>query len=144
MPDILHDFPISAPVSRVFEAVSTPGGLDRWWTLTSTGEPRQDQVFRLGFGPEFDWRARVSRCEADRCFELEITEAGPDWVGTRVSFDLQPAENGGTQVRFAHRGWPTESDHYRTSSFCWAMYLRLLGRSLELGEVVPYEDRLRA
>jgi hypothetical protein len=47
-------------------------------------------------------------------------------------------------VRFAHRGWPDESDHYRTSSFCWAMYLRLLSRALEFGEFVPYDDRLRA
>jgi uncharacterized protein YndB with AHSA1/START domain len=143
MSDILHDFPISAPVSQVFDAVSTPSGLDRWWTLTSAGEARADSVFRLGFGPEYDWRAQVSRCEKDRAFELEITSASPDWVGTRVSFDLQPTESG-TQVRFAHRGWPDESDHYRTSSFCWAMYLRLLSRALEFGEFVPYDDRLRA
>jgi hypothetical protein len=70
--------------------------------------------------------------------------AEPPPPGTRVSFDLQPTENDGTQVRFAHRGWPSESDHYRTSSFCWAMYLRLLGRAVEFGEVVPYDDRLRA
>ena len=144
MPDILHDFPIAAPVSRVFEAVSTPAGLDRWWTLTSAGDPRPDGTFQLGFGPDHAWRARVSRCETDRCFELVLTDASPDWVGTRVSFDLQPAASGGTQVRFAHRGWPNESEHYRISSFCWAMYLRLLGRSVEIGEVVPYDDRLRA
>jgi hypothetical protein len=34
------------------------------------------------------------------------------------------------------------SAHYRTSSFCWAMYLRLLKRYVEHGEVVPYEKRL--
>jgi uncharacterized protein YndB with AHSA1/START domain len=141
MPDILHDFPIAAPVSRVFEAVSTPDGLDRWWTLTSA---RNNDAFELGFGPEYDWKARVTRCETDRCFELEITDATPDWTGTRVSFDLQPADTGGTQVRFAHRGWPSETEHYRISSYCWAMYLRLLSRSVEFGEVVPYDDRLRA
>jgi len=26
MPDILHDFPISAPISKAFAAVSTPAG----------------------------------------------------------------------------------------------------------------------
>ena len=34
--------------------------------------------------------------------------------------------------------------HYRTSAFCWAMYLRLLKKYVETGEVVPYERRLEA
>lgn len=143
MPDILHDFPIFAPVSQVFAAVSTPAGLDQWWTLTSSGAARKDNTFELSFGPEFDWRARVSRCETDKCFELEMTDASADWMGTRVSFDLEPMD-GGTHVHFAHRGWPGESQHYRTSSYCWAMYLRLLGRAVERGEVVPYDARLSA
>ena len=143
MADILHDFPIFAPISKVFAAVSTPAGLDQWWTLTSSGEPRANNTFELDFGPGYDWRARVNRCESDRCFELELTDASPDWVGTRVSFDLEPMD-GGTHVHFAHRGWPSESQHYRTSSYCWAMYLRLLGRAVERGEVVPYDARLQA
>jgi hypothetical protein len=28
------------------------------------------------------------------------------------------------------------------SSYCWAMYLRLLRRNVEAGEVVPYAQRL--
>ena len=39
VPDILHDFPIKAPLDRVFQAVSTPEGLDRWWTKRSEGKP---------------------------------------------------------------------------------------------------------
>ncbi len=47
-----------------------------------------------------------------------------------------------TQVRFEHTGWPVANDHYRISNYCWAMYLRLLKRYVEAGEVVPYEKRL--
>lgn len=32
MPDIVLDFPIRAARERVFQAVSNPDGLDRWWT----------------------------------------------------------------------------------------------------------------
>ena len=32
MPDIHHDFPIGADPRRVFEALSSPAGLDQWWT----------------------------------------------------------------------------------------------------------------
>lgn len=45
-------------------------------------------------------------------------------------------------MQFWHRGWLEANVHYRTSSFCWAMYLRLLKRWVEAGEVVPYERRL--
>jgi len=33
---------------------------------------------------------------------------------------------------------------FGTSCYCWAMYLRLLARHVERGEVVPYEARLDA
>jgi hypothetical protein len=51
---------------------------------------------------------------------------------------------GVTEVHFHHRGWPLANEHYKTSSYCWAMYLRLLKRHVERGELVPYEDRLNA
>ncbi len=143
MPDIRHDFPINAPVRRVFEAVATPAGLDAWWTKRSAGVPSEGTEYELWFGPEHDWRGRVTRCVEASEFELEIVSADEDWTGTRVGFRLAPAD-GHTQVRFYHEGWPDGNEHYRISCFCWAMYLRILKRHLEYGESVPYEDRLDA
>ncbi len=141
MPDIVHDFPIKASVSRVFRAVSTPAELDLWWTARSAGEPRLGAPYELWFGPEHDWRARVTRYKCDADFELELTRADTEWVGTLVGFDLT-AKGGATQVRFHHLGWPAATEHYRGSCYCWAMYLRVLRRYLEHGESVPYERRL--
>lgn len=143
MPDIRHDFPIGVPVERVFEAVSTPEGLDAWWTQRSAGVPSEGVEYELYFGPEHDWRAVVTRCKAPAEFELQIVRADEDWTGTRVGFRLTPSD-GVTQVRFYHEGWPDGNEHYRISCFCWAMYLRILRRFLEHGEVVSYEDRLDA
>ncbi|HMY76632.1 MAG TPA: SRPBCC domain-containing protein, partial [Blastocatellia bacterium] len=70
-----------------------------------------------------------------------ITVAMDDWMNARVGFRLEERD-GATQVRFHHTGWPEASEHYRISSFCWAMYLRLLKRYVEFGEVVPYDQRL--
>ena len=141
MPDILHDFPIQCSPAEVFRGVATPAGIDSWWTIRSKGAPTLGATYELWFGPEYDWRAQVVQCVADRSFELEMTHAMPDWMGTRVRFDLTPTPTG-TQLRFAHTGWPEVNEHYRISSFCWAMYLRLLRRNLEFGETVPYEKRL--
>src|SRR5437868_2209353 len=141
MPDILHDFPVNAAPSRVFGAFTTSAGLDAWWTLHSTGEPKLGNEYRLDFGPGYEWRARVTRCVPGREFELEFTSALEDWVGSRVGALLEGTTDG-TQVRFYHSGWPAASEHFRISSYCWAMYLRVMKRHLEYGEVVPYEDRL--
>jgi uncharacterized protein YndB with AHSA1/START domain len=146
MADILHDFPIKAPPQDVFLAVATPAGLSAWWTLRASGQPEKAALYELYFGPRHDWRAAVSQCVPGREFELELTLADEDWLGTRVGFRLDGASAaaGITQVRFHHLGWPRVNDHYRTSCFCWAMYLRLLRRYVEEGEIVPYDRRLDA
>jgi len=141
MPDIFHDFPIKAPIDRVFRAVSTPEGLDTWWTKRSAGTAQEGTEYELWFAPEYDWRAKVTRCVPDSEFEVEMTTADSDWTGSKVGFRLEPRDTF-TWVRFHHTGWPTPNEHYRISNNCWAMYLRILRRSLEHGESVPYEDRL--
>lgn len=143
MPDILQDFPIKAGAGEVFEAISTPDGLNRWWTETCSGRAEVGARFDLGFGPGYQWTAMVSQCRPAALFELTITRADADWEGTKVGFELSPT-TGSTRVRFYHHGWPKENDHYRVSSHCWALYLRLLRRYLERGETVPYADRLDA
>jgi uncharacterized protein YndB with AHSA1/START domain len=143
MADILHDLPIQAPIERVFDAVSTPAGLDAWWTARSKGVPRKDEEYVLWFGPEYDWRARVTRCTRATEFELEVTRADGDWLGTRVGFRMQPRD-GATWLQFSHVGWKTPNEHYRISCNCWALYLRVMRRFLENGETVPYENRLSA
>jgi len=141
MADIVHDFPINVPAAAVFDAVSTPAGLDRWWTKIAAGEPKPGAAYELGFGPGYDWLAAVTKCVPESAFELRMTRADSDWTGTHVGFELTPGP-GSTQVRFYHRGWPHANEHYRISNFCWAMYLRILKRALEHGESVPYEARL--
>ena len=141
MPDIVHDLPIKAPLDRVFQAVSTPQGLDCWWTERSAGRPVVGAEFELWFAPDYDWRAEVTRCVPGSEFELRMVRADGDWIDTRVGFRLEDRE-GTIWVRFYHTGWPSPNEHYRISCNCWALYLRILRRYLEHGETVPYERRL--
>ena len=140
MADIFHDFKVQASPSRVFAAISSPSGLDQWWTKTSAGRPRLGAEYDLGFGPGYGWRAKVTRCEPDAEFELELVDAHEDWLGTRVGFELA-GDGDATTVRFRHTGWPQANAHYRQSSYCWAMYLRIMQRAVVHGESVPYEER---
>ncbi len=141
MADILHDFSTEVSPDQVFQAVSTPEHLDHWWTKRSRGEAVEGAEYELWFGPDYDWRATVTRCVPGSEFELELIRAEPDWIGTRVGFRFESTRSG-TQVRFYHSGWAGPTEHYRVSSYCWALYLRILRRYLEHGETVRYEDRL--
>jgi len=143
MPDILHDFQIEASARSVFDAVSTADGISAWWSLSTVGTPAAGARYELDFGPGYQWEALVTVCEPGRAFELDLTKADTDWLGTRVGFELK--EDGArTNVRFHHTGWRSVGEHYRVSCYCWAMYLRILKRFVEHGEFVAYEDRLRA
>lgn len=86
MPDIFHDFPTKVSPGRVFEAISTPRGLDAWWTKKSSGRPAEGKEYELWFGPQYDWRGLVTKCVAPSEFELQILRADPDWNSTRVGF----------------------------------------------------------
>lgn len=141
MPDIVHQFPVNAPADQIYAAITTPKGLDEWWTLKSDGQARIGATFNLFFGENYAWQAKVTQAVTARLFELELTKAEPDWERTRVRFEIEPGE-GTCLVTFRHIGWGDESDHFRTSCFCWAMYLRIMKRHIEYGESVEYGQRL--
>ena len=143
MPEILHDLPIRAPADRVWAGFTTPAGLDAWWTARSEGRPGVGSEYRLFFEPDYDWRAVVTVAEPLAAFELRLTRADADWNDTRVGTHLE-ARSDVTWVRFYHADWQEANEHYRISSCCWAMYLRILRRWLEHGERVPYAQRLEA
>lgn len=140
MHDILLDLVIHASPSRVFRAFAEPEGLDAWWTLSSSGRPEVGEEYRFFFGPEYDWKGRVRRLRPDHLIEWEITKADRDWTGTIVGAELENLGSA-TRLRFRHTGWAEVNDHFRQSSYCWALYLRILRRWIEDGIEVPYADR---
>ncbi|MSR32973.1 MAG: SRPBCC domain-containing protein [Gemmataceae bacterium] len=143
MPDILHDLIIQKDPGRVFEAVSQPELLEKWWTHRSLGQPILGGIYELDFGPGYQWEGVVVRFVPAGVFELKITNADPDWTGTLVGFELT-AEGPGARLRFHHCGWREANEHFRVTSNCWGLYLRLLRRFLETGETIPYSQRQTA
>jgi uncharacterized protein YndB with AHSA1/START domain len=142
MADIFHNFPIETTADKIFEAIAQAEGLNEWWTKDSVANPIQSGSYTLDFGRGYVWKAVVSEYAKGKAFELKMTAADADWLGTKVGFVLLTHPDK-TEVNFYHTGWPVENEHFKTSGYCWAMYLRILKRYLEFGERVPYEKRLQ-
>ncbi|HTS42774.1 MAG TPA: SRPBCC domain-containing protein [Puia sp.] len=134
---------MKAPASKIFEVMADAKGLEKWWTKKSSGKPEVGSKYELDFGPGYIWQAAVSKYEPGKKFELTMGTSDPDWEGTRVGFEVEE-KKGNSQVRFYHTGWSSANEHYRISTYCWAMYLRLAKRYAEKGETVPNEKRLDA
>jgi uncharacterized protein YndB with AHSA1/START domain len=50
MADIINDVFIKASPDAVFDGVSTPSGLDAWWTQTCADSSIEGNEYRLGSG----------------------------------------------------------------------------------------------
>ncbi len=141
MYNILHNFPINVSIDKVFEAISTPQGLNNWWTKDSIGKTAMGEIFHFHFEPNYHWTSVVSKCIPFKEMEWTMQTADEDWKGSKVGFRLSEKDLV-TNIQFYHSGWKEDNEHFRISNYCWAMYLRILKRNLEFGEFVPYADRL--
>ena len=139
--EICHDVYIKASQKAVFDAVSLPAHLVNWWPNKCVGEPAQGAVYNFYFTPEYDWQAEVTKCEPNRSFYLKMTKADADWAPTSLGFDMIESKDGEVQLKFWHKDWLARNDHFRRSSFCWAILLQGLKNYIEQGIVVPFEER---
>jgi uncharacterized protein YndB with AHSA1/START domain len=117
MPNILIQMNINSPVAAVFNGFATSDGLDTWWPKSSKAAPKQGGIYHFYFAPEFDWKGKVTRIINNEAIEWEMTEAAPEWIGSKIGVILKE-ENGHTVVDFYHKGWADTSEHFRISSYC--------------------------
>ncbi|WP_027136931.1 SRPBCC family protein [Gaetbulibacter saemankumensis] len=138
--NIYHNFVINVPAKAVFDAVSLPDHLDNWWTLKSSGIPVLGAKYNLNFTDNYNWFCKISQLEINSSIFFKMTKSDTDWDSTTFGFDLEE-KHGQTYVRFSHINWPKDNDHFKYSSFCWAMLLNGLKNYLEKGEIVPFQNR---
>jgi uncharacterized protein YndB with AHSA1/START domain len=143
MEDIFHNLIIEAPAHIVLECITSPEGLDNWWTKTSKGKPEPGTAYELYLGSQFKLNGIVTKFIPGKMFELRITAADYEWMNTRIGFLLENIGDA-TRIEFYHKGWQQKNDQYKITCYNWAMYLRVLKRHLEFGDRIPYEQRLVA
>jgi len=147
MIDIIHRIGIKAPLSRVYDAVSTPDGVAGWWTKDTTGRAGQGGALKVRFTTpdgreigkmDFD----LLKLTPDKAVQWRFTDGPPEWIGTEVTFDLT-REGDYTIVNFGHRNWREAVEFTGHCSLKWGVFLLSLRQMLETGRGAPSPDDLK-
>ncbi|MCH8496243.1 MAG: SRPBCC domain-containing protein, partial [Balneolales bacterium] len=113
-----------------YDVLTTEKGLGAVWTPKLTVKPE------IGFVNEFDFNeeslTKMKILELDKDFRIlwECVESDPEWVGTRISFELKE-ENGVTTVLLKHSGWRELTEYYSWCNYNWSMFLMRLKKYCE-------------
>ena len=115
----------------VFSAVTDIDALTGWWTPAAGGAGAGETLrFLMG-----DLKVVMRVDEADRPSRVRwsvlVCEAAPDWVGTSITFDVEPV-GAGTELRFRHHGLNPSLECYEMCNAGWTRHLDSL---------VDYVDR---
>ncbi len=93
---------IAAPVARVWEIVTTPDHMGRWFG--DAGAEQSGDVITMRWEEHGTAELRVVRSEAPREFAYRWDANVPDIGDTLVEFTLTP-EGDGTRLRVVESGW---------------------------------------
>ena len=145
MVDIIHKIGIKAPLSKVYEAVSTPKGVAGWWTRETTGRAggAMTSVFHSPDGKEigrmdFD----LLKAEPGKNVQWRFTAGPEEWVGTDLTFELS-RDGDQTLIVFGHRNWREAVEFMAHCSMKWATFLLSLREFVETGKGRPSPDDLK-
>ena len=126
----------SSTPDAVFSALTDVDAITGWWT-PAAGGAAAGETLRFLFGDQ-EFVARVG--EATRPSQVRwdvlVCEPVPDWVGTSVIFDLEPAGTG-TELRFRHRGLSPGLECFDDCQAGWTHYLASLVDYVDRGAGTP-------
>jgi uncharacterized protein YndB with AHSA1/START domain len=141
MVDIIHRVGIVAPISKVYEAVSTVKGVAGWWTNETTGSSVVGGTITFRFltldGKEIGkMSAEVTALEPNKRVQWRVTEGPAEWIGTDIVFDLYQ-EGEYTIVLFGHKNWREQVEFMAHCSMKWGVFMLSLRELVETGKGKP-------
>ncbi len=138
MPAIVKELTIAATPERVWDALTQPGEIARWWTDDLSAMPEVGSLaeFRFNQGT-FVVQFEVAELEQNKKIRwLARKGPAPHWDGTSVTWLLAPIPNG-TQVVFNHEGFIEKDRRYEMTYAWWEHFLVSLKSYLETGVGTP-------
>jgi uncharacterized protein YndB with AHSA1/START domain len=143
-----HDLLIAAPASEVYRAITTPQGLQNWWTRDCEIGTRVGDTSTFRFGKTFK-TMRIERLQPDaevrwvcvdaNLYAPEQVSRANEWTGTSIVFRLAPESPGQTRLWLEHVGLVSQFQCYEICVEGWRHFLGSLKAYVETGRGTPYE-----
>ncbi len=130
-------FHIDAPMSKVFENLTTIEGLSQWWTVQTSGSTEPGGSIKFDFGTFEGPTMEVIEVRPNERVAWRCIDSSHGWIGNTFVFSLDENE-GKTRVRFSHDGWEEQDDFYAICSFSWGRYLESLRQLCQTGTGEAY------
>jgi uncharacterized protein YndB with AHSA1/START domain len=131
-----HEIYISSSAEAVYAALSTAEGLKGWNTpsVEGNGEVGTSWTLKYAGRPEFVWRVDVSK--PGEIF-WTCTSGPGDSIGTTADFKVTSTDDGRTQVRVTHGGWPHDEANFIKCNTIWGALMDHLREYVHSGAAEP-------
>jgi len=132
-------FSVKASPTEVFEVINNVRG---WWTGEVEGDAKKvgDELTYVYPGYHYSKQKVVELVPGERVMwhvvdsRLEGPSDPSEWTGTDIVFDIS-ASDGGTEVRFSHRGLVPAFECFERCSGGWGFFVNAsLQRLIATGE----------
>lgn len=137
MATIQHQIEINAPISKVYEALSSAESVGTWWDEQTPVQTDQGLVLEHNPGPEHGIvRLRVVEMVPDKRVEWECISTHPQsspasvWTGTHFIFELTERD-GITILDFSQTHYPEQSEFFDFNKSAWGEVLQNLKKVVE-------------
>jgi uncharacterized protein YndB with AHSA1/START domain len=132
-----HRITVEALKQRVYEAITTAGGLQGWYTPSVHGSASHGEHLQLHFkskaGP-FHWK--INEVAPGSVVQWECLEGPGGSRGTTATFHLAEAD-GKTIVELDHDGIDEADPKRKTCNSMWGALMLHLKRFVETGKADP-------
>lgn len=137
---------IKANPAKVYAALTTPQGLQGWWTEDCEVATEVGGIIHFHFGDTHK-DMRIEQLEPNRevrwlCTMAHINHEKlahkNEWEGTQLAFHLTPEGTNATRLAFEHIGLVPSFECYELCSSCWPYFLSSLQQCVETGRGTPF------
>jgi uncharacterized protein YndB with AHSA1/START domain len=136
---IIKELSIQAAPRRVWDALTRPDEIARWWTDDLSVQPEVGTLAEFRFS-QGTFVIQFEVAELDEGSKVYwITRQGPStghWAGTSVTWQLEPTHNG-TKLVFTHDKFAEADRRYELTRGWWEHFLGSLKSYLETGKGTP-------
>ena len=139
-PTITDDFrstkTFAAAPDAVFSALTDIDALTGWWTPAGGGAGAGEMLCFLMGDQEVVMRVEEASRPSLVRWSVLVCEPAPDWVGTSITFDLEPV-GAGTELRFHHQGLNPGLECFENCQAGWTHFLASLVDYVDRGAGSP-------